>query len=298
MPVPSVLAPALHFHLLESKLIWVQDRHLEKSRRTNAITVEDIPAWFVRGGRLVVKTGGERLQAGAGHWVLPRQGQGWVHTLPNSRILSLRFRLRWPNGQEVYRRRQTLVLAAKSWPGLTRAADTLLAAMGSRDSWHADRWAPASCLEHVAWQARFYQWLAAYGQVMEAHGLVHGALDQAHALALETRQALLDWDLARPFSRRLLSRQLGAGVQTLSRRFAAQYGTTPRAFLEQRRLEWAEERLAHSHERVKAIAGELGFVNLAQFSNWFRARNQVSPREYRRQAQTQSVDGFARPRLR
>jgi AraC-like DNA-binding protein len=116
---------------------------------------------------------------------------------------------------------------------------------------------------------------------MEMHGATRSLSDETDAPALEARKALMDWDLAKPFSRKILSRQLGVSIPVLSRRFTAYYGTTPRGFLEQRKLEWAQQRLAQSHERIKAIAAELGFTNLAQFSNWFRLRNQISPRAYR-----------------
>jgi AraC-like DNA-binding protein len=280
--MPQVSLPSrLNFQLLEAKLIWVQDRLLEKSLKTNAITVEDIPAWLVRRGRLVVLMGQERIEANSGNWVFPRQGQGWVHTLPNSKILSFRFRLRWPNGQEVYRRRRTLVLNSAKWPELTHAANTILGRLDGKTFWHADQWEPVSCTDYFSMQSHFYRWLAAYGRVMDAQGETRSIMNEAAVPALEARKALLDWDLARPFSRKILSRQLRLGIHTVSRRFAAHYGTTPRGFLEQRKLEWAQQRLAQSEERVKVIAAELGFLNLSQFSNWFRLRNQLSPREYR-----------------
>jgi len=40
-------------------------------------------------------------------------------------------------------------------------------------------------------------------------------------------------------------------------------------------------RLAQGQERIKVIAAELGFLNLAQFSSWSRLRNQLPPCEYR-----------------
>jgi len=278
------MSPALlplNFQLLETKLIWIQDRLLVKSRKTNAITVENIPAWLVRQGRLVVVMGNERIEAGVGHWMFPRQGQGWVHTLPNSKILSVHFRLRWPNGQEVYRRRQTLVLPAQKCPELTQAATHLLNHLDGETMWYADQWAPASCIDYFAMQSHFQRWLAAYGSIMEAHGETQITVNDVTAPALEAWKVLMDWDLAKPFSRKILSRHLGLSIPALSRRFTAYYGATPRGFLEQRKLEWAQQRLAQSQERIKVIAAELGFLNLAQFSNWFRLHNQLSPRDYR-----------------
>jgi AraC-like DNA-binding protein len=272
------------FRLAETRLIWIQDRLPEMLRKTNAITVEDIPAWLVRRGRLIVVTGDERVEAGAGCWVFPRQGEGWVHTLPGSKILSLRFRLRWPNGEEVYHRRRTLALRSSRWAKLARAAQGILGCVESPRLWLGEAWRPASAEPYFALQAHFQAWLAAYAEMMAAHGQTRGPLDEAGRSALETRRVLLEWALARPFSRRELAHRLGLGSQTASRRFIAHYGTTPRRFFEQRRHEWAREKLAWGGERIKAVAAELGFSNLAQFSNWFRARNRISPRDYRRLA--------------
>ena len=282
--VPALVPSHPPFGLLESKLIWIQDRVLEESRKTYAVTVEDIPAWFIRGGHLILSMGGKVLEAGAGHWVFPRQGEGRVQTPPNSEILSLRFRLRWPNGEEAYRRRESLLLKAGEWPQLNATAEALLAGTDRRHFWFAERWEPAGGVDYFSMQAHFYAWLTAYCQVMEAHGQARSLPEERDAIALAARRALLAWDLAAPFSRSALSRQLGVGIQSVSRRFAAYFGTTPRGFLEQRKLEWAQQRLVQSEERVKGIAAELGFASLAQFTNWFHLRNQVSPREYRRLA--------------
>ena len=277
LPVPA----SLNFSLQESRLIWVQDRLLEKSWKTNAVTVEDIPVWLVRKGKLALEMGGERMEATEGHWMFPRQGQGRVHTLPQSKILSFRFRLRWPNGREVYRRNRSLVLPGTKSPELMKATQALLRQLEHPVYWYGDQWTPRSSADYFSVQAAFHRWLAAYGRVMELFGQGENLSRQEEEPALQTRRVLMEWSLAAPFSRKLLSRRLGVSVQTVSRGFIAQYGTTPREFLEQRKLQWAQERLTLSTERIKAVAAELGFSNLARFSNWFRCRNQMSPRAYR-----------------
>jgi AraC-like DNA-binding protein len=274
--------PALSFRLIEAKLIWIQDRVLEKAWKTNAVTVEDIPAWFVRSGRLLLEMDDGRIGAGADHWMFPRQGQGRVHTLPGSKILSFRFRLRWPDGQEVHRRRRTLVFHTAKQPVLAKASKALLAHLGGTAWWHEDQWTPPSCATYLSIQARFHDWLSAYGRMMDANGLPESLPDRAAIPALEARRVLMEWSLAKPFSRNLLSRKLGIGIQTVSKYFAAHYSTTPREFFEQRKIQWAQQRLAMGGERIKVIAAELGFSSMAQFSNWFRLRNQMSPREWRR----------------
>jgi AraC-like DNA-binding protein len=60
-------------------------------------------------------------------------------------------------------------------------------------------------------------------------------------------------------------------------------GTTPSAYILERRLARAAERLGAAHEAsITEIAFELGFNDSAYFARAFRQRFGVSPREWRR----------------
>lgn len=79
-----------------------------------------------------------------------------------------------------------------------------------------------------------------------------------------------------------LAAACGASVRTIQNLFAGM-GTTPSAYILERRLLRASERLAAAPEAsITEVAFELGFNDSAYFARAFRQRFGVSPREWRR----------------
>lgn len=95
--------------------------------------------------------------------------------------------------------------------------------------------------------------------------------------------AMVEAQLADPALRTLgLAEACGASVRTIQNLFAAM-GTTPSAYILERRLARAAERLgAAPAASITEIAFELGFNDSAYFARAFRQRFGVSPREWRR----------------
>lgn len=94
---------------------------------------------------------------------------------------------------------------------------------------------------------------------------------------------IVEAQLADPALRTLsLANACGASVRTIQNLFAGM-GTTPSAYILERRLARAAERLAAAPEAsITEIAFELGFNDSAYFARAFRQRFGVSPREWRR----------------
>lgn len=94
---------------------------------------------------------------------------------------------------------------------------------------------------------------------------------------------LIEAQLADPALRTLsLAGACNTSVRTIQNLFAGM-GTTPSAYILERRLVRAAERLAAAPEAsITEIAFELGFNDSAYFARAFRQRFGVSPREWRR----------------
>ncbi|MCL4720350.1 MAG: AraC family transcriptional regulator [Gammaproteobacteria bacterium] len=70
----------------------------------------------------------------------------------------------------------------------------------------------------------------------------------------------------------------GTGARTLQTAFARHYGTTPKRFLRDRRLDRAREEIRRrTSEHVTDIAIECGFSHLGRFAQQYRARFGESP---------------------
>ena len=79
-----------------------------------------------------------------------------------------------------------------------------------------------------------------------------------------------------------LARAAGMSRRTFLRRFKANTGTTPAAWLTAARVARARDLLASSPAAIEEIAAAAGFGSAATLRHHFRRQMQVSPADYRR----------------
>lgn len=102
----------------------------------------------------------------------------------------------------------------------------------------------------------------------------------------ETLGPLLDWisgHLGEDLGVEALARRSLMSPRTFARRFRAETGTTPHAWVTRQRVAAAEELLERTDVPVDRIASEVGFGNAATLRHHFARVRGVSPQAYRRQ---------------
>lgn len=100
----------------------------------------------------------------------------------------------------------------------------------------------------------------------------------------ETLGPLLVWiteNLAEDHSVEKLARRAHMSARTFARRFRAETGTTPHAWVTNQRVIAAEELLIASDSSIEWIAGEVGFGNAAIMRQHFSRVRGISPQGYR-----------------
>ena len=102
---------------------------------------------------------------------------------------------------------------------------------------------------------------------------------------VETLGPLLEWivgNLGEDLSVETLARHNHMSARTFARRFRAETGTTPHAWVTRQRVQAAEELLERTDHSIEWIAAEVGFGNAATLRHHFSRVRGISPQQYRR----------------
>jgi AraC family transcriptional regulator, L-rhamnose operon transcriptional activator RhaR len=99
--------------------------------------------------------------------------------------------------------------------------------------------------------------------------------------SVATARALIEDDVAFPWTLTELSRQTYVGPTHLARSFARSLGMPPMHYLTQIRAERAAVMLTRTDDTVASIGAAVGWPDPAYFSRRFRAVYGISPREFR-----------------
>jgi AraC family transcriptional regulator len=100
--------------------------------------------------------------------------------------------------------------------------------------------------------------------------------------ALRRVQVFVEANLDRPIRLVDLATRAGLSLHHFARAFKTSAGTTPRAFVEQRRLERARRLITQADRSLAEIAVDTGFGTQSRLTSTFKRRTGFTPGEYRR----------------
>jgi AraC family transcriptional regulator len=95
-------------------------------------------------------------------------------------------------------------------------------------------------------------------------------------------QLFVEANLGRTIHLADLARRAGLSLHHFARAFKMSAGMTPRAFVEERRIERARQLITESDRSLADIAVECGFGTQSRLTTTFKRRTGFTPAEYRR----------------
>ena len=125
--------------------------------------------------------------------------------------------------------------------------------------------------------------LAAQGRTSQAPFVDEQLLPVAHARFCDDVRDWLRRRMAEPYSLGRLASAFNVSTRTMLRRFAAETGESPLAFLQRTRIVAAQRLLETSDLAVHTIQRQVGYSDAATFRRLFAGHTGITPSEYRRQ---------------
>lgn len=274
--------PLLTWASLRTQLVWIYRGTPQKPSSTDQHPTS-LSIWWIERGGVVVETAGDTLEVREGRWLVVPSDKRRHKFSDDASILSVNFRLHWPDGRPLFRDDQPIVFRVDAAPPLLKAGLALLKFVQRRFPETTTRllMRDVSLRDHLRLDALFLRWIHAYVstmQLLEVEPSPMGGIDPRIAQALEVLESLPVTDL---FDERVLARSVGLSRAQFDRLFVRQMGMTAKAYHDRRRLRRARELLTDTQEPIKQIAYKLRFNDPAYFSHWFKDRAHVSPTAYR-----------------
>ncbi len=284
--MPTSLLPPAVWQSLHFEWLWVYHGLVPVTERwSDEITVPAGWCWVECGsGR--IRAGGREIvvKAGQSFFTAPGTRRQWFAA--GTRLLSVGFRCQWPSGAPVFQAGLNVTATASRSADLLMATRSLFRAVHGRKrevNYHEGIVATSKSLsDWCQHESAFRQWMGEYVCTLQSLGIQPHPPATAQDRRLEGLvRALHEW----PLDQALRLNQLGEGTTLGSRRvhdlLRAHLGMTAQAWLDQRRLWTARERLSGEETSLKEIAFGLGFRHPPHFTAWFKRHTGMTPTAFR-----------------
>jgi AraC-like DNA-binding protein len=241
-------------------------------------------AWLVYRGYAEVRSAGRTIRAEAGQGFLIGLTPREQFFSADAEILSLNFLWTDDNGRPVLPLPEPRIFPLGEHAKLVESSELLLAAAEERVG-NPTVLTPARTMAYGDYQhlkGWFHLWLAELFGVAERLGFPIISVTPMDPRLRRARAFLDEVPLNRALDHVELARTSGISRAQLERLFRQHFHTTPHAYFERRRAEYACHALLGGGVPIKEISVFLGFRHLSRFSAWFSAREHHSPRAYRK----------------
>ena len=95
---------------------------------------------------------------------------------------------------------------------------------------------------------------------------------------------MIDYNFERELTVDSLARSLHITPEYLTRKFTQKYGIAPKAYLIEKRIEYAKLLLEQGNATVSEVASSVGYADSLYFSRIFKKREGCSPSAYQKNA--------------
>lgn len=272
-----------HWSKLTLSLLWVYRGTVYPSVSGYMDACMTMVGWLVLKGNVTVTAEGQTVSAREGEWIFPKPVPRHQKFSPEAEILSISFRMEWPDGDPLFKKGLSLVLKKQAHPELERIARRLERAVEKvthtrfRDARLAQ--ATFEFPQFIALEKQVLIWCDAVYRVLTQEGLTPNLHQAGDPRVLGIMELLDAWPLAEPFRVSVLARRAGLSRSNLDRIVGGALGGSAKAYIDRRRLNHAIQGLRNPDLPIKQIAIMTGFRHTSSFCAWFKNKTGRYPGE-------------------
>jgi AraC-like DNA-binding protein len=241
---------------------------------------ENLLAWHLLKGSVSAGRNEFKIRSSAESWVIVRPGGHFHSFSSDAQILSFTFRLKFDSnvwtGPPVVRLAPVKRLQVAGQHLFQAALKS-----GLPGSIPPEKFPHVSLEVQAGLQEKIWALMSLLLPLLRHEGLAFEDLPSQDPRLEKSRQAIDNLPLGQPWNRANIAAIAGVSPSQLDRLWQGTRKETPHHYWEQRRLQFARDKLENSNLQIKQVASELGFAHLSQFSNWFRHFSKCPPREFR-----------------
>ena len=272
-----------HWSKLTLSLLWVYRGAPYPSVSGYMDACLTMVAWLVLKGGVTVTADGETVSAREGEWNFPKPVQRHQKFSKDAEILSVSFRMEWPDGDPLFKKGLSRVLKKDEHPELERIARRLERTVEKvtktrfRDARLAD--ASFEFPQFIELEKQVLIWCEAVYRALTHAGLKPNLHQTGDPRILDILERLDAWPLNEPFQVSVLARRTGLSRSNLDRIVGRALGGSSKAYIDRRRLNRAIQSLRNPDIPIKQIAIETGFQHSSSFCAWFKNKTGRYPGE-------------------
>ena len=265
---------------LQTRLLWCYDGTVT----TDGISMPHFSnncAWMVRTGRIELRHDDKVFYAEPGQWMIAKPTQRIQTFAKNTKILSVGFDARWPDGKCWLDKGLSVVLDAVDCPELEELAKPMATLTEGLYEINWDlRTHSVDYKTYFQLDGHLSKWFTVLINILMEKGIEPSGKYDTDERVLRAVRLLNNLPIGEPLSQHSLAESVGVSLIHLTRLFQNYTGVTPKVYFVKRQLECAKSQLRFPNCRIKDVSYMLGFTKPANFSAWFKKHTGLSPRNF------------------
>ena len=267
---------------LDAQLTWIYEGKPESAHGCSPNN--HYSAWYLQAGHLHLDAKVHPQKITQGRWIILPPMSVQRDFSPRARILSVQFEAKWVTGQRLFDFPRPLILSPRQTKGWLAPTAPMLKLVKRHcpDALSHLGEAMGDYTLYAQLQGYFLSWLslllAGMAKIPDIKVYIPPFAD---GRAQEMKYWLDRWPLNEPFRQDMLAQAFYLSLTHCNRLFSSTFGTTPKRYVNQRRLAFARSALRSSPQSIKEIAYAVAFRHPSEFSSWFKQSTGRSPRAYR-----------------